>query len=146
MAFIDTSITGSFKDDRDQNVFIGIDLPFYRSLGSEGYFASTTTTISAVKNNIKNLIQTEKGERLLQPDVGINLKNYLFEQITTDLYSKIEEDILSTLNFWLPFVTINKLDINIDNSTLDDKNTITINIVFSLTQTPSILESIQIEI
>ena len=57
MAIIDTSITGSFIEDKDQNVYIGIDLPFYKSDGPEGYFASTKTTIEAVglQEQIKSL-------------------------------------------------------------------------------------------
>ena len=31
--------------DRDERVFIGIDLPFRKSESKEGYFASTSTTI-----------------------------------------------------------------------------------------------------
>ena len=42
-----------FVEDRDEEVFIGIDLPFRKSDGPEGYFRSTETTIKAVKNNIK---------------------------------------------------------------------------------------------
>ena len=59
-----------FVEDRDNNVFIGIDLPFRKSDGVEGWFASTKTTIEAVKNNIKNLLSTHKGERYLQPNIG----------------------------------------------------------------------------
>jgi len=59
--------------DRDENIFIGIDLPFRKSEGRDGWFTSTTTTIEAVKNNIKNLLQTQKGERFMQPFLGINL-------------------------------------------------------------------------
>ena len=58
-----------FIEDRDDNVFIGIDLPFRKSDGSEGWFASTKTTINAVKNNISNLLNTHKGERYLQPNI-----------------------------------------------------------------------------
>ena len=76
MAIIDTSVTGSFVEDRDPNQYVGIQLPFYKSDGPEGYFASTSTTIEAVKNNIKNLLQTEKGERYLQPDLGVTLRRH----------------------------------------------------------------------
>ena len=70
--------------DRNNDIFIGIDLPFRKSGGSEGWFASTSTTIKAVKNNIRLLLQTQKGERLMQPQLGLNLQKYLFEQITID--------------------------------------------------------------
>ena len=49
-----------------KSIFIGIDLPF-RKGDAEGWFASTTTTIESVKNNIRNLLQTNPGEILMQP-------------------------------------------------------------------------------
>ena len=74
MAIKDTS-KKPFVEDRDSNIFIGIDLPFRKSDGSEGWFASTSTTIDAVKNNIRNLLMTHSGERLMQPNLGLNLSN-----------------------------------------------------------------------
>ena len=42
MAIFDrTFISGSLIEDRDENIFIGIDLPFRKSNGKEGYFASS---------------------------------------------------------------------------------------------------------
>ena len=144
MAIIDTSITGSFIEDRDQNVFIGIDLPFYKSNGPEGYFASTKTTIEAVKNNIRNLIQTEKGERFLQPNLGINLRKFLFEPISLGLEDTIREDVLSTISLWLPFVNVTQLDINLIDSI--DRNQIKINVTFNINKAQNMLGSVQIEI
>ena len=91
-------------EDRDTNIFVGLDLPIRRGDGKEGYFASTSTTIEAVKNNIKNLLKTDKGERLMQPNFGLNLKSYLFEQITNELILLIQNDIVDTFRVWLPFV------------------------------------------
>ena len=136
-----------FIEDRDDNIFIGIDLPFRKSDGKEGYFASTTTTIEAVKNNIKNLLKTTKGERLLQPNLGLNLKKYLFEQFTDDLKDKIAEDILETFKFWLPFVNVTNIEINMDDS--DDnvgKNKMNIIVHFNIIKDPNTLESVLIEI
>ena len=43
MAIIDPS-KKPYIVDRDENIFVGIDLPFRLSTGPEGYFASTSTT------------------------------------------------------------------------------------------------------
>ena len=74
-----------FIEDNDNNIFIGLDLPIRKSHGKQGYFASSKTTIEAVKNNIRNLLNTNQGERLYQPTLGLNLKKYLFEQINDDV-------------------------------------------------------------
>ena len=110
MAIKDTT-KKPFINDRDENIFIGIDLPIRRGDGVDGYFASTSTTIEAVKNNIRNLLLTEAGERIMQPHFGLSLRSVLFEQMDGDLDLEIQEDILNKLNFWLPFVNVEDIQI-----------------------------------
>ena len=146
MAIIDTSISGSTVENRDSDIFIGIDLPFYKSNGTEGYFASSKTTLQSVKNNLINLLKTERGERIFQPTLGLNLKSLLFEPITPGLDDRIREDILNTLSTWLPFVQIKSMDVDIIGEQDFSKNEIKITITFGLTELPNMFESVQIEL
>ena len=73
MAIKDTS-RKPFIQDNDTNVKVGIDLPIRRDDAVDGFFATTSTTIEAVKNNIRNLLNTNEGERFFQPNLGLNLK------------------------------------------------------------------------
>jgi phage baseplate assembly protein W len=146
MAIKDTS-KKAFIEDRDDNVFIGVDLPFRKSDGIEGWFASTTTTIEAVKNNIKNLLSTHKGERYMQPNIGLNLRKFLFEQFTDELRIQIENDILDTFDFWLPFVQVKNLEIKMSDATSGvNNNKLVINVLFNITRDSNTLESVQVEI
>ena len=134
-----------YINDNKTDVFIGLDLPIHKSNGPEGFFASTSTTIEAVKNNIRNLINTQQGERLMQPRLGLNLKELLFEQVEEDTRRQIEADIVDKLSFWLPFVQIQEIDIRtIDEDSSVLVNTIKINIIFSIVQDPNTLDSVQI--
>ena len=137
-----------FIEDRDDNVFIGLKLPFTKSDGPEGWFASTTTTIEAVKNNIKNLLSTHKGERYMQPNIGLNLRKFLFEQFTDELRLQIENDILDTFEFWLPFIQVKDLKIQMSDATAGsvNNNKLVISVVFNITKDPNTLESVQVEI
>ena len=145
MAIIDTS-KKPFIEDRDDRIFIGIDIPFRKSDGPEGYFASTTTTIDAVKNNIRNLLQTNKGERFMQPSLGIELRKFLFEQFTDESRISIENDITDALNFWLPFVEIKKLIVAMDEEYDVGRNKLKIDITFNINKDPNTLSSVQIDI
>ena len=147
MAIKDTA-KKPFIEDRDNNVFIGIDLPFRKSDGIEGWFASTTTTITAVKNNIRNLLSTNKGERYMQPNIGLNLRKFLFEQFTDELRLQIENDILDTLDFWLPFIQVKDLKVGMSSATAGsvNNNKLIISVVFNITRDPNTLESVQVEI
>ena len=145
MAIKDTT-RKPYIEDNDENIFIGIDLPFRRSNGKEGYFASTTTTIEAVKNNIRNLVRTNTGERLMQPNLGLNLRNYMFEQFTDETILGVQNDIVDTFKVWLPFVEIRDIQVSMDENDSIGKNKMSINIVFNITRDPDTLESVQIEI
>ena len=145
MAIIDT-LKKPFIEDRDDRIFIGIDMPFRKSDGVEGYFASTTTTIDAVKNNIRNLVQTNKGERFMQPSLGIELRKFLFEQFTDESRISIENDITDALNFWLPFVEIKKLIVAMDEEYDVGRNKLKIDITFNINKDPNTLSSVQVDI
>ena len=57
MAIIDkTKLKNPFIIDRDENTFIGIDLPFRVGDRGEGWGASTEVTLDAVKNNLKTYL------------------------------------------------------------------------------------------
>ncbi len=144
MAIKDTT-RKPFIEDNDTNIKIGIDLPIRRGAGSDGFFATTSTTIEAVKNNIRNLLNTERGERFFQPNLGIGLRKFLFQNITDDSTLLIQNEILDVLDFWLPFVEVR--DIQINSTTSDDTidaNTLKINIIFNIKQDPNTLQSVQL--
>ena len=126
-------------EDKDTRVSVGIDFPFARVPNQDGYFSTTKTTIESVKNNIKLLLQTQKGERVFQPNLGVSIRRFLFEQITEDTQVQIENDIVDTFATWLPFVELREIDINADNQ---DKNQINIKIVFNIKRAPNTLESV----
>ena len=111
MAIRDTS-RKPFIEDNDTKVKIGIDLPIRRGDDLDGFFATTSTTIEAVKNNIRNLLQTEEGERFFQPNLGIGLRKLLFEHIT----------VLSNEN--TSDIGLNEIRIKIDFNIKRDPNTL----------------------
>ena len=129
-----------FVDDQDQRVSVGIEFPFGRVGGGDGYFKSTKTTIESIKNNIKLLLQTHQGERVFQPNLGMNLRRLMFEQMTEEITVQIENNIVDVFQKWLPFVQIRDISINQD----DSLNQVNINLVFSIQRAPNSLESVQV--
>ena len=129
-----------FIEDRDTRVSVGLDLPIARQAGDQGgYFATTKTTMDAIKNDIRLLLMTERGERLFQPFLGMNIRRFLFEQITDDTAIEIENDIVDTFQTWLPFVELRDIDVDLGDQ---DRNTIKINIRFNIRNAPTELQSV----
>lgn len=130
-----------FVEDQDTRVSVGIDFPFGRVPNQDGYFKTTKTTIESVKNNIRLLLKTEKGERLFQPNLGLALRRFLFEQINEDTNILIENEIVDTFEKWLPFVEIRELDVN-TQPVNSDRNQIKIKVTFNIRRAPGSLESV----
>jgi len=129
-----------FVEDQDTRVSVGIDFPFGRVPNGDGYFKTTKTTIDSIKNNIKLLLQTNQGERLFQPNLGMNLRNLLFEPMTEDLTIQIENNIVDVFERWLPFVELRNIDVERRN----EANQTKINIEFNIRRAPNSLESVQV--
>ena len=132
----------SIRFDDDPDVRIGVNLPFTRD-NKTGWFDQSFTTLDAAKSNLRNLLLTMKGERLMQPNLGIELRSLLFEQIDESTLISIQDTILDSLEFWLPFVEVQDIQIlNDDRRT--DINQIVVKIIFNIKQNPSTTESVSI--
>ena len=130
--------TNQFIEDQYTRVSVGIDFPIARVGNGDGYFKTTKTTVESIKNNIRLLLQTEQGERVFQPTLGMNLKRLLFEQITEDTTIEIENNIVDVFERWLPFVDLRDIQINTDN------NQVNVNITFSIKRASTSLESVNV--
>ena len=71
------------QKDLDEDTFIGCELPL--TYTNNGFFNRTKTALEQAKSNIKNLLLTNKGERLGNPTFGTNLLSVVFTQENTDL-------------------------------------------------------------
>lgn len=83
---------------------------------------------AAIRNSIFNLFNTNQGERLLNPDFGLNLKRYLFEGVSKENGILIGDVIKSGIQQYEPRVTINQITIVAD----EDNNTYEITLVVGI--------------
>ena len=135
-----------YIQDNDENIKVGIDLPIRRGDDLDGFFATTSTTIEAVKNNIRNLLSTNEGERFFQPNLGLNLRKLLFEHITNENLIGVQDAILDKLAFWLPFVEVRDIQVlNIENDSSIRSNEIRVKIIFNIKQDPNTLNSVTLD-
>ena len=114
-------------DTQDKSV--GVSLPF--TIGNNGFFAVTYTTKEQIKSNLKNLILTNRGERLMQPEFGCNLRQAIFEQIGPNTYNYIRSEIENSIQRWLPYIIVNDVNISSD-TTATDNNRINVRLDYTL--------------
>jgi phage baseplate assembly protein W len=113
---------------------IGITLPI--QIGNTA-FNQSFTTYEQAKSNIKNLLLTKKGERVMQPNFGSGLQELLFDFNDELLSTKIEETITTALENWLPYVVVQQINVNQSNDN-KDRNTVGITISFNVRNSPEL--------
>ena len=115
------------QKDLDEDTYIGCELPLTHT--QNGFFNRTKTLLEQTRSNIKNLLLTNKGERLGNPTFGTNLLSVVFTQENTDLESRVEEEIRAAMGEFLPFINIVNIETNFSD---DNMSTAIVNLRFSL--------------
>lgn len=134
MAFINNILINNV-DTVDEN--IGFNLPF--TLETQNL---SSTTLQSTKTNLSSLLTTQKGERVFQPNLGIDIRSNLFEPITEESFVSLEEDVLEQITIWLPFLQVENININPE----PDSNKVTVNITYSFKSTPELTDSVQVDL
>lgn len=106
---------------------IAVSLPL--ALSDEYGYEMLTDLKSVFKQNLKTLILTEPGERVMDPSYGVGIRKFLFENFSQSLLSNIDSKIREQVRTYIP--AINILQINFDTSGID-RNTINIAILYSI--------------
>ena len=117
-----------------EDTALGITLPI--QIGNTA-FNQSFTTYEQAKSNIKNLLLTKKGERVMQPNFGSGLQELLFDFNDELLSAKIEETITTALENWLPYVVVQQINVNQSNDN-KDRNTVGITISFNVRNSPEL--------
>lgn len=96
----------------------------------------------AVKNSIKNLIFTNRGERFFQPLLGSDIRRTLFENISPETTFLIETYIENTIRnyepraklisvYVVPTIDENAYDVTITFSIINNPNPISLNVLLT---------------
>jgi hypothetical protein len=98
---------------------LGVRLPL--SIDSGDGFSLIKDFETMIKQNLKMLILTNPGERVMNPQYGVGISRFLFSNYGENIYGEIENRIREQASVYLPFVEIRKVgfsDKNIDRNKL----------------------------
>ena len=119
MAYI---ISSKFPVDTLPDVAVGISIPF----SGKAVFNQTYLTKDQIKSNLINFFLTNKGERYLNTGFGGNLRETLFEMISSETLNNLETQLKDQISHLFPAVKIVKLDVD----SFPDQNVISINLSY----------------
>lgn len=67
--------------------------------------------VNAIKNSVANIFSTKKNEKILNPEFGIRLEDYLFEPVSDTTAAAIANELTDTLRRFEPRVQIVSLQV-----------------------------------
>ena len=106
------------------DIALGVQFP----MNYPAVFNSTYTTLEAIKTNIKNLLLTRKGERVMHPNFGSDLLSIIFEPNVSELKGEIQQIISDPISFWIPQVSLD----TVDTITAEDDPTLQYNVKITI--------------
>tara|TARA_R110002012_G_scaffold26404_5_gene85845 strand:- start:472 stop:867 length:396 start_codon:yes stop_codon:yes gene_type:complete len=111
-----------------------------------GPYNLITDYLSLARQNLKMLVLTSPGERMMDINFGVGLRGYLFEQHTTSLYSDIDTAVRKQTARYLPFIEIQQIDFTVPEDNPDlFPNTLKVKITFRVTPL-QVVSSLEIEV
>jgi phage baseplate assembly protein W len=81
--------------------------------------------------NLKMLVLTVPGERMMDPDFGVGARRFLFEQMTDSTFRNFESRLYAQQRKYLPYIQITKVEfISALTHPNTDENTLGIQIFY----------------
>mgnify|MGYP000329980595 CR=1 FL=1 len=88
----------------------GINFPFSESKGGK-YLGLTESTSDEIRAILIHLLLTRKGTRYYLPSFGTRLYEYIFEPMDSTTFNRIENEVTTAVEEFIPNVTINKIEV-----------------------------------
>ena len=129
---------GILSNEKYVDVGIGSERKVvYRTLpdgtqeAKEKILIARDVNVLAVMNSVKNIFTWIPGERILNPEFGQRLQQYLYEGITDFNVEQIMSEIRSLALKWEPRINIVKV-VNVSTVQQTEENTVELKIVFTI--------------
>ena len=88
---------------------------------SDGYTLNKTIK-EVAKQNLKMLVLTNPGERIMDPEFGVGILAYMFENNSPSTHGQIDARIREQVAKYLPYIELGEIIFNspVDNSNVAD--------------------------
>tara|TARA_R110002153_G_scaffold69570_2_gene183848 strand:- start:141 stop:608 length:468 start_codon:yes stop_codon:yes gene_type:complete len=86
----------------------GLKFPLGSRISTGGVF-SKSSGVGMIKDSVKQLLLTDKGERVMLPGYGTNLKRFLFQPLDELTFEAIKREITSSFYKYIVGANITKI-------------------------------------
>jgi phage baseplate assembly protein W len=105
-------------------------LPLLYDASGDGLYGLNKTMVETIRQNLKMLLLTNPGERIMDSNFGVGLRKFVFEQDTNDTRSSIRGKIIQQVKSYLPYIQLD--EINMSEPGSNNENILFLNIKYSV--------------
>ena len=107
----DRIVTNVGQDPAVRPIGIKTPLEFSKKSGRQLFHMNDNPVIH-LKDNLRNLLLTEKGERLGMPEYGCGIRDFLFDLTSIPDYESVIIGVITEqIETYMPFLQINNIEI-----------------------------------
>tara|TARA_R110002020_G_scaffold469792_1_gene695069 strand:- start:1878 stop:2246 length:369 start_codon:yes stop_codon:yes gene_type:complete len=92
-------------------------------------FVMIKTIKTLIKQNLKMILLTVPGERVMQPNFGVGLKKFLFENYGSGVEAQIDSKIREQVNLYLPAIIISNIAFGVADP---DNNRLAFSVIYAI--------------
>jgi phage baseplate assembly protein W len=93
---------------------LGVKIPLFVD-SIDGAYGLSKDMEELAQQNLKTIILTSPGERVMIPDFGVGVRNYLFEQNTPGTQIALQNAIQQQVTKYAPYISIENLQVSSPN-------------------------------
>jgi len=119
------------------NSFLGTGWSFPPTFDRESGQVEMVSELVDIKQSLDILLSTSLGERVMVPDYGCNLDDYMFESLNNSLIGLIKHHVENAILFNEPRIIAEKVDVTQADSMNLIEGRFTINVEYRIPETNS---------
>src|SRR5215467_10092638 len=98
------------------NSFLGRGWSFPPAFDRDTGSIEMVSDVDDINQSLGILLSTSLGERVLQPNYGCNLNDYMFESLSSDLIGIIKHHVENAILFYEPRIVADKVEVTAADS------------------------------
>lgn len=96
--------------------FLGTGWSFPPSFNPEAGSVDLVSNVEDINQSLNILLSTSLGERVMQPEYGCNLEDYLFESLSSTMIGYIKDRVMNSILYYEPRIQVEKIEVTSDDS------------------------------
>jgi phage baseplate assembly protein W len=119
------------------NSFLGTGWAFPVEFDADAGTVELVSDYKDIEESLNILLSTSLGERVMQPDYGCNLTDYMFESLNSTLIGIIKHHVENSILYYEPRIVAENVEVTSTDSTDLIEGKFTITVTYSIPQTNS---------